>query len=109
MDDSFSFGHWLKVRRVALLLTQAELANRIRYSTVTVRKLESDDLRPSRQIAERLAAQLELAPEDKLDFIRFAQGAAAAKKLSPFISSSDCQLSWKIARHSSTQLPIPRR
>jgi predicted ATPase/transcriptional regulator with XRE-family HTH domain len=107
MDDGFSFGHWLKVRRVVLLLTQAELAKRIGYSTVTVRKLESDDLRPSRQIAERLAAHLELAPENRLDFIRFAQGAAAAEKLSPFISYSGRQLSSKIAHHSSTQLPIP--
>jgi transcriptional regulator with XRE-family HTH domain len=107
MDDSFSFGHWLKVRRVALRLTQAELAKRIGYSTVTVRKLESDDLRPSRQIAQRLAAQLELAPEDKLDFIRFAQGASAVKKLSPFISYSGRQPSSKIAHLSSTQLPIP--
>ena len=30
MDDGFSFGHWLKVRRVVLLLTQAELAKLLR-------------------------------------------------------------------------------
>lgn len=107
MDDGLSFGHWLKVQRVALRLTQADLAKRIGYSTVTVRKLESDDLRPSRQIAEQLAAHLELAPENRLDFIRFAQGAAAAKKMSPFVSHSGRQQSSKIAHHSSTQLPIP--
>ena len=74
MDSDLSFGRRLKSRRVALRLTQAELAERIGYSTVTIRKIESDELRPSRQIAEKVAQQLQLPPEDRPDFIRFARG-----------------------------------
>jgi len=55
MDEDLSFGRWVKSRRVALRLTQAELADRTGYSTVTIRKIETDDLRPSQQITKRLA------------------------------------------------------
>jgi predicted ATPase/transcriptional regulator with XRE-family HTH domain len=79
MDDELSFGRWVKVRRVALGLTQAKLADRMGYSTVTIRKIESDDLRPSRQIAEKLAEVLAIAPDEHSDFIRHARGEAGTE------------------------------
>ncbi|MCC6167330.1 MAG: helix-turn-helix transcriptional regulator [Caldilineaceae bacterium] len=36
MDEALSFGRWVKVRRVALGLTQAKLAEQTGYSTVTI-------------------------------------------------------------------------
>src|SRR5215510_13803322 len=74
MDIPLSFGRWLKRRRVELELTQAELAQRIGYALVTLRKIESDDLRPSQQVAERLAEHLAIPQVDRDAFISFARG-----------------------------------
>ena len=64
-----SFGNWLKRRRKALDLTQDGLARQVGCAVATLRKLEADERRPSRQIAERLADYLDLAPEDRTAFI----------------------------------------
>ena len=47
-----SFGFWIKRRRKSLDLTQQELARRIGCSPSLIFKIESDERRPSRQIAE---------------------------------------------------------
>ena len=104
VDSDLSFGRWLKSRRVALRLTQAELAERIGYSTVTIRKIESDDLRPSRQIAEKVAQQLQLPPEDRADFIRFARGEIA--KLGRSSASSGREARPAVHR-PLIRLPVP--
>ncbi len=54
MDSEVSFGLWLKRRRKALDLTQDSLAQRVGCSLATIQKIESDERRPSRQIAELL-------------------------------------------------------
>ena len=64
MDPSASFGAWLKQRRKALDLTQAHLADRTGCATVTIHKIEADGVRPSRQLAERLAAALAIPAAD---------------------------------------------
>ena len=69
-----SFGAWLKRRRKALDLTQDELARLVGCSVVSIRKFESDTQRPSRQLAERLAARLQLPPEEHASFVRYARG-----------------------------------
>ena len=53
-----SFGRWLQRRRKALDMTQADLGNRVGYATVTIHKIETDQLRPSRAMAHRLADDL---------------------------------------------------
>jgi hypothetical protein len=47
MPEQMMFGAWVKRRRKALDLTQAELAARVGCALGTVRRIESDDLRPS--------------------------------------------------------------
>ncbi|MFN8474993.1 MAG: tetratricopeptide repeat protein [Anaerolineae bacterium] len=74
MSDDLSFGGWLKRRRRGLGLTQVELGQRIGYSGETIRKVEADEFRPSRQMAEALAAALDIAPTDHDRFIEFARG-----------------------------------
>jgi predicted ATPase/transcriptional regulator with XRE-family HTH domain len=73
MDIHASFGRWLRARRRALDLTQDQLARRVSCSIVTIRKLEADERRPSRQIAERLAKCLEIATEDRPAFLTLAR------------------------------------
>ena len=55
MDQQASFGAWIQRRRKALDLTQAELAERVGCALGTIRKIETDERRPSKQIAARLA------------------------------------------------------
>ncbi|MCW5849750.1 MAG: helix-turn-helix transcriptional regulator, partial [Anaerolineae bacterium] len=80
MSFDLSFGRWLKRRRVELDLTQAQLAQRIGYSLATIRKIESDELRPSRQMAQKLAEQLDLPTEDHPAFVRFARSEGGADR-----------------------------
>ncbi len=64
MDEHASFGAWMARRRKTLDLTQAELAERVGCALGTIRKIETDERRPSKQIAARLADQLQLASEE---------------------------------------------
>ena len=68
-----SFGEGVKDRRGVLGLTQDELARRVGCALITIRKIESDDLRVSVQIAERLAVCLNLPLEERADFVRLAR------------------------------------
>lgn len=76
MTTALTFGGWLKRRRSGLGLTQKELAHRAGYAAVTLRKVEADELRPSRQMAQKLAEALELEPEERGQFVRFARDEA---------------------------------
>ena len=73
MTAAPTFGGWLKRRRLSQGLTQKELARQVGYAQVTLRKVEADELRPSGQMARKLAEALELAPEEQTQFVRFAR------------------------------------
>jgi predicted ATPase/class 3 adenylate cyclase/DNA-binding XRE family transcriptional regulator len=83
METSTSFGAWLRRARKACDLTQAELAQRVGCAEGTIRNLEADALRPSKQLAARLAAQLGLAPDAQAAVIAFARGGAIQPSLPP--------------------------
>ena len=76
-----SFGRWLQRRRKALDLTQEELAQRVGCAAETLRKIEADVRRPSRQIAERLAEALEIPESDRAAFIKAARAELAVDRL----------------------------
>src|SRR4030095_16998432 len=69
-----SFGNWLRLRRKALDLTQDGLADRVGCSVAMIRKIESEERRPSAQVVERLAEVLMIPPNERTDFLRFARG-----------------------------------
>src|SRR6478736_4577173 len=85
MDDPalLSFGLWIKRRRKALDLTQDALAALVGCSKDLIVKIEGDARRPSREIAALLATQLQLAPEERADFIRCARAELAPDRLPP--------------------------
>lgn len=83
MQHETSFGHWLTLRRKTLRLQRAELAARIGCAAVTLRKIEVDERRPSRLLAERLAEQLAIPPHERDTFIRVARGELMVDRLSP--------------------------
>jgi non-specific serine/threonine protein kinase len=84
-----SFGRWLQRRRKALDLTQAELSRRVGCAAVTVHKIETGELRPSRQLAHRLADELAVAPAERDSFVRFARSGSNAEVLTSLPAGRD--------------------
>ena len=76
MTLPLEFGAWIKRRRKELDLTQSALAHMVPCAVQTVRALESRRLRPSRQLAERLADALQIAADDRELFLALARRTA---------------------------------
>ncbi|NJM06760.1 helix-turn-helix transcriptional regulator, partial [Candidatus Gracilibacteria bacterium] len=74
MTSAVDFGGWLRQRRRELDLTQADLAQRVGCSTITIRKLESGLRVPSRQMATLLADVLLLPTDERARFVASARG-----------------------------------
>ena len=81
MDEPVSFGYWIRRRRKALDLTREALAQQVGCAIVTIRKIEADERRPSRQIAERLAECLQIPPGDRAAFLQAARAELAVDRL----------------------------
>lgn len=90
-DRTDSFGYWLRRRRKALDLTQEALAQRVFCSGFTIRKIEADERRPSRRLAERLAESLAIPEEERRDFLDAARAlyAASGLRLDPMPVGTD--------------------
>jgi len=63
----------LRRRRKALDFTQEALAKRVSCSGFSIRKIEADERRPSRRLAERLAESLAIPDEERRDFLDAAR------------------------------------
>lgn len=80
-EQATTFGVWLRRQRLQLDLTQMELAQRVACSVVTVRKLERDELRPSKQLTVRLLHTLNIPAEQQPALLAFARGIRQAPPL----------------------------
>lgn len=76
-----SFGNWVKQRRRKLDLKQRELAECVHCSIDTIRKIESDERRPSPQLAMQLAQGLGIDESDIGTFLKCARGDEDAHSL----------------------------
>jgi predicted ATPase/transcriptional regulator with XRE-family HTH domain len=74
MTVTYSFGEWVKQQRQRLRLTQAEVAAQIHCATATIKKIETDQRRPSVELAELLAQALHIPSEQHDIFIQCARG-----------------------------------
>ena len=72
--EPYSFGHWLRLKRKALDLTREGLADGVGYSAETIRKIETEERRPSAQLVDQLAELFEIPETQRKDFLRFARG-----------------------------------
>ena len=63
------FGNIVKEQRRLRDLNQAELGQRVGCAVITIRRIEAGTLRPSQQIAERLAMALGIALDEWATFI----------------------------------------
>ncbi|HMN30638.1 MAG TPA: AAA family ATPase, partial [Caldilineaceae bacterium] len=114
--DHPTFGRWLKLRRRSLGLTQAQLGEQVGYAGETLRKVEADELRPSRQLAEKLALALKIAPDEQPAFIRFARDEATLDEVvlplqlkPPPLPSATSPTAIVADRHPpQATLPLPR-
>lgn len=80
-ERTSSFGYWLRRRRKALDLTQEALAQRVSCSRFAIRKIEADERRPSRALAERLADRLAVPTEERAAFLDAARAIRATEQL----------------------------
>jgi predicted ATPase/transcriptional regulator with XRE-family HTH domain/Tfp pilus assembly protein PilF len=87
LDETFSLGRWVRRRRKALDLTQADLAGQVGCSAEFLRKIEADARRPSKEVAARLARHLLLAPDECEAFVRAARAEVAPDYLSDPMNS----------------------
>lgn len=102
----YSFGTWIRRRRKALDITQQALAQRVGCSVSLIFKIESDERRPSRQIAELLAEHLEIPPDQRSLFLKVARQEKTVDHLEPVPPLSTPQPS-PVSSRVKTHLPFP--
>ncbi|HLZ27053.1 MAG TPA: tetratricopeptide repeat protein [Chloroflexota bacterium] len=78
-----SFGQRLRGLRRDYDLSQAELGTQAGCSVNTVRKLEADERRPSRELARRLSEVFDISARERADFVRMARGGIAGRPSLP--------------------------
>ncbi|MCU0484936.1 MAG: helix-turn-helix domain-containing protein [Anaerolineales bacterium] len=74
-----SFGAWVRTHRRRLDLTQAGLGERAGCSEAAIRKIEANERKPSRQLAELLARALEIPAAEYETFLQFGRGIYTAE------------------------------
>jgi len=83
METETSFGASISRRRKALGLLQKELALQVGCSVTAVQKIERDERRPSRAMAERLAEALDVRADERATFVLVARGERLIERLLP--------------------------
>lgn len=73
MEAEVSIGAWISKRRKMLDLTRAQLAQCTGCSVSALRKIEADERRPSRQLAELIAGCLQISPAEQPTFVQVAR------------------------------------
>lgn len=108
METTSSFGYWVRRQRKALDLTQQALADKVGCSLAAIKKIESDERRPSRQIAERLADVLGVPVDQREIFLEVARGIRVADQLSlahePSVSPAVAQVQESFKHNLPMQL-----
>ena len=106
MEPPASFGQWVRMQRTALHITQDELARQVFCSTIMIRKIESDERRPSSEIAERLAGPLRLPTNSQANFVKIARGELSIDHLPDLRPHQPATPAWPTL-HQSTRPPVP--
>jgi len=80
-EQSNSFGYWLRRRRKALDLTQGALAQKVSCSQAAIKKIEAEERRPSRGLAQRLAEHLAIPAQQQAAFLAAARSLQLTDRL----------------------------
>lgn len=81
ITEDVSIGYWIKRRRKTLDMTQKDLANRVGCALITIAKIEADERKPSREIAELLAEHLNIPEEQRALFVQILRGLKSSMQL----------------------------
>jgi predicted ATPase/transcriptional regulator with XRE-family HTH domain len=108
METTSSFGYWIRRQRKALDLTQQVLAERVGCSLAAIKKIEGDERRPSRQIAERMADVLGVSTDQREIFLEVARGLRPVDQLllahEPSVSSTTAKTQGSFPHNLPVQL-----
>jgi len=74
MKQEISFGTWARNQRRSLDLTRQDLANQVGCAEVTLRRIENDTLKPSKELALILLEKLGISENDRQQWVQFARG-----------------------------------
>ncbi len=108
MEPTTSFGYWVRRRRKAQDLTQDELAQRVGCATSTIKKIEADERRPSRQLAERLVHCLDIPETERPAFLQAARAELAVDHLAaPAFPSPDAPTQKRKTRRAASPSASP--
>jgi predicted ATPase/DNA-binding XRE family transcriptional regulator len=77
MQESISFGTWLRQKRRLLDLTQKTFANRVGCAEITVRRMEADEYKPSKELALTLFEKLGIPEAERPQWVSFARGMSS--------------------------------
>jgi predicted ATPase/DNA-binding XRE family transcriptional regulator len=77
MPESISFGTWLRQKRRSLDLTQKAFADRVGCAEITVRRMEADEYKPSKELALTLFEKLGIPGSERSQWISFARGMSS--------------------------------
>src|SRR5262245_64155573 len=95
MENPASFGPWLRERRAARDMSREALARQINCAVVTIKKIETGERRPSRQIAELILDVLAVPAEERTAIVRLARAPshpASPAPQSPPLTPADLGL-----------------
>jgi len=98
MNESISFGTWLRQQRRALDLTQKAFADQVGCAEITVRRMEADEYKPSNELALVLFERLGIPEAERTQWVRFARGLA---------EYPNNQITSSPPPEQKTNLPIP--
>lgn len=107
LNQDYSFGSWIRHRRRTLDLTQPELAGRLHCSVNTIKKIETDARRPSKQLAELLAIQLDIPEKHQSLFVECARGLRPVDALQLLKRDQASDLSFLPLRLKPNPQPVP--
>lgn len=72
--EGMAFGEWLRQRRRMLDLTQQELADQVGCARITLRRIESGALKPSKELAQILLEKLGMPEIEHPRWVHYARG-----------------------------------
>ena len=114
MDErNNSFGYWLRRRRKALDLTQGALAQKVCCSQAAIKKIEAEERRPSKGLAQRLAEHLLIPVLERAAFLAAARTPQLTDRLQldalPIEAVSAAAARNKLAHGGDEKLPFVGR
>src|SRR5687768_16067627 len=76
VPEETSFGQWLHQRRRMLDFTQQALADQVGCARITLRRIESGALKPSKELALILLDKLGIPEIERPQWVLFARGVS---------------------------------